>query len=254
MASVNPFSLIGRRAMVTGGCSGIGRAIAEGFLEAGATVAILDKSPDMDNVLTSMPNPDRAFGVRANLLDRVCRRKAFDEALELLGGELQILVNCAGISRIGAFESFPDEDWDIVMELNLNCVFSLCKYAGQVMIPQHYGKIINIASMSSFFGGTGVPSYSASKGAVVQTTKFLTNAWGKYGIRVNALAPGYIATELTAPQRSDPDQYAQKLARMPLGRWGEPEDLKGPAVFLASSASDYISGAVLPVDGGYLCW
>lgn len=248
------FSLEGRSAIITGGTSGIGKAIAEAYLEAGASVVIIGTTGEIDSIVSGMGHAGKAFGVRANLIDRDQRKQAFEDALALLGGKLHILVNCAGMSRPGEFETFPDEDWDTVMELNLNCAFSMCKYAGQVMIPQGYGKIINIASMSSFFGGTGVPSYVASKGAIVQMTKFLTNAWGKYGIRANALAPGYIATRITLPQRSDPKQYQAKLNRMPLGRWGETDDLKGPAVFLAAEASDYISGVVLPVDGGYLCW
>jgi 2-deoxy-D-gluconate 3-dehydrogenase len=180
--------------------------------------------------------------------------QGFYDALEKLGGHLDILVNGAGIQKRHKSEEFPYEDWEKVLNINLNAVFSLCQLAGKQYIAQNSrGKIINIASMLSFFGGYTVPAYAASKGAVAQLTKALCNEWAEKGINVNALAPGYMDTEMNVAL-TDPTnpRYKEITDRIPAHVWGTPEDMKGPCIFLASSASNYINGAIIPVDGGYL--
>ena len=184
------------------------------------------------------------------LLDRL--PAAFERALETLGGELEILLPAAGIQRRHPADRFPMEDWRLVLEVNLNAVFLLDQLAARVMLPKGYGKIINVASMLSFFGGLTVSAYAASKGAVAQMTKAMSNDWAAKGINVNAIAPGYFATEMNTALIDDPGRSREILARIPAGRWGQPEDMKGIAVFLASHASDYLNGAVIPIDGGYL--
>lgn len=240
-----------RRAIVTGGVSGIGCAAVEALCEAGATVAVMDISPGVADVSKSIH--ECAIGLQCDLLDRKQRKQAFDRALALLGGRVDILVNSAGLQHKAKILDFADEAWDRVLELNLNCVFSLCKYAGAHMVEQRYGKIINIASMNSFFGGTDASAYSVSKGAVVQFTKAIANEWSQYGVNANAIAPGFIKTSMTDGLYSDLEYRRDKTKRIPAGRWGEPDDLKGAFVFLASQASDYLCGTVIPVDGGYLC-
>ena len=174
--------------------------------------------------------------------------------MELLGGHLDILVNGAGIQRRHFCEEFPIEDWDAVLEVNLTATFDLCQMAGQQFIRQNSkGKIINIASMLSFFGGYTVPAYAASKGGVAQLTKALSNEWTGKGINVNAIAPGYMATEMNTALLNDEGRNTEILGRIPAHRWGTPDDMKGLCIFLASDASDYIAGAVIPCDGGYLC-
>ena len=161
-------------------------------------------------------------------------------------------MNCAGIQRRKPCLDFTIEDWDDVVEVNLTAVFRLCQLAGRIMAEQGKGKIINVASALSFFGGYTVPAYAASKGGVAQLTKALSNEWAGLGINVNAIAPGYMDTPMNVALINDPVRNGKILARIPAGRWGKPEDLQGVAVFLASEASNYLSGAVIPVDGGYL--
>ncbi len=243
------FDLNGKRAIVTGGFSGIGRAAAEALCEAGAQVAVIDVNPDVVNAGQQMHQ--HACGIPCDLLDRQERKSGFENAVKILGG-IDILVNNAGLQHKDPLIEFPDEAWDRVMELNLNCVFSLCKYAGEYMIRQKYGKIINMASMNSFFGGTNACAYAASKGAIVQFTKAIANEWAQFGISANAIAPGFVETGMTADLCEDDDYVESKTLRIPAGRWAKTEDLKGTFVFLASPASDYLCGAVIPVDGGYL--
>jgi len=242
------FRLSGRRALVTGGGGGLGRAMAGALREAGATVAVLGRSESAERAAVELGG----FAVRADLGDRADLRRGFDEAVQRLGG-LDVLVTSHGIGRI--FEALDHElsDWDAVLEVNLTSVFELCQLAGRIMVEQASGKIVNVASMLSFSGGVKVSSYAASKGGVAQLTKALANEWAALGVNVNAIAPGYIKTQLnTHIWRDDPERSAQILARLPAGRWGEPSDLEGAVVFLASSASDYLHGVILPVDGGWL--
>lgn len=247
--------LTGKKAIVTGAAQGLCYGMAEGLMEAGAEVCIMDINPKTPNVAKTFT--DRGFachGVIANLGEKDSLEKGFHEAVALLGGHLDIIVNGAGVQKRHPSEEFPYEDWEFVLNINLNAVFRLCQLAGrQFMAQESRGKIINIASMLSFFGGYTVPAYAASKGGVAQLTKALCNEWAGKGINVNALAPGYMDTEMNVAL-TDPSnpRYKEITDRIPAGVWGTPEDMKGPCVFLASSASDYLNGAVIPVDGGYL--
>ena len=171
--------------------------------------------------------------------------------MRLLGG-IDILVNCAGIQKRHPSEEFPLSDWNKVIEINLTAVFHMCRLAGNEMLKKGKGKIINVASMLSFFGGYTVPAYAASKGGVAQLTKALSNEWAAKNINVNAIAPGYMATEMNTAIINDEKRNAAITARIPAKRWGTPEDVKGVVLFLASEASNYINGAIIPVDGGYL--
>jgi 2-deoxy-D-gluconate 3-dehydrogenase len=247
------FDLTGKNAVVTGGAHGLGYGIARALLEKGAAVAVIDVSKDISAAIEELKKTGRVHGIAGNLLDRSERKRAFDDAVRILGGgRLDILVNNAGIQHRGNLIDFPDEKWDEVLELNLTAVFSLCKYAGAYMVRQKSGKIINIASMNSFFGGTNVPAYAASKGAIVQLTKAISNEWSKYNINANCIAPGFMETALTEDIMNNQTEYQFKLKRIPIGRWGKPGDLTGVIQFLAGAASDYVCGTVIPLDGGYL--
>ena len=249
----NLFDLKGKKAIVTGGTKGLGYGMAEALAEAGCDVVIIGSS---DGVYESAKNlTDRGLsckGVKANLIEREENYRAFNEALELLGGDLDIMATAAGIQRRHPAEEFPMDEWDEVININLNSVWIMCQEAGKIMIKKNKGKIINVASMISFFGGQTIPAYAASKGGVVQLTKALSNDWAGKGINVNAIAPGYMKTDLNTALLANEERMAQINARIPAGRWGTPDDMKGITVFLASDASDYVCGAVIPVDGGYL--
>ena len=238
----NIFDLTGRRALVTGG-RGLAAGMADGLAEAGAEVFVLSRSE---------PEGCKYPFIQTDLADRAALRRGFDAALERMGGRIDILVNCAGIQRRHECEDFPIEDWDEVLEVNLTACFELCQLAGRVMLAQGRGKIINIASMISFFGGMRIPAYAASKGGVAQLTKALAVGWAGKGIQVNALAPGYMTTDMNTALIQDAARSASILSRIPAGRWGTPRDMAGPCVFLASDASDYVNGAIIPVDGAYL--
>ena len=242
------FSLQGQRALVTGGGGGLGRAMAEGLREAGATVAVLGRSQSVDDVAASIGG----IAIRADLSDRVALRQGFEEAVRRLGG-LDVIVMSHGVVHTATAAEHAVEQWDDVLEVNLTAVFQLCQLSGRIFLDQGHGKIINVASMLSFSGGINVVSYAASKGAVAQLTKALANEWGGRGVNVNAIAPGYLKTRMNEHiWRDDATRSQQILARLPAGRWGEPSDLKGTVVFLASGASEYLHGVVLPVDGGFL--
>lgn len=247
----NPFDLTGRVAIVTGANTGIGQGIAVALAEAGADVALAGRSPAEETA-------DRveAAGRRAALIDSDLSTIApvqdiVERTLAALGG-LDILVNNAGIIRRADALDFSEEDWDAVIDTNLKSAFFLCQAAGRHMVAQGRGKIVNIASMLSFQGGIRVPSYAASKSGIAGLTRLLANEWGAKGVNVNAIAPGYIATNNTAALQADETRNRQILERIPAGRWGSPADLGGAAVFLASSASDYVHGHILAVDGGWL--
>jgi 2-dehydro-3-deoxy-D-gluconate 5-dehydrogenase len=250
----NPsFDLSGRKALVCGGAGDLGGAIVSALHEAGVAVVVLDYIPDFDEWIARRrkgQNPPLA-GIRVNLTDRAELVQAFNRAVEMLDG-LDILVNCQGIQRRYPAEDFPLETWDEVIEINLTSVFEVCQLAGREMLKRGRGNIINIASMQSFNGGMNIPAYAASKGGVAILTKSLCNAWASRGINVNAIAPGYFDTKMTAGVKADPVRYQNILARIPTGRWGDPADICGPLLFLASPASDYMNGVVLPVDGGML--
>lgn len=250
---MNIFSLENKTAIVTGGNRGLGRGIAKGLAEAGAKVVIMASSDSVNIAADEMCAEGLAvFPVKCDLSNETNIKNGFSQALDLLGGKLNILVNNAGIQRRSKCEEFPLSDWDDVLNVNLRTVFILCQLAGCHMISNGGGKIINIASMLSFFGGYTVPAYAASKGGVAQLTKALSNEWASKGINVNAIAPGYMATEMNTKLIEDTSRNAEILSRIPAKRWGTPEDMAGTAVFLASAASDYLNGAIIPVDGGYL--
>ena len=249
----NLFDLKGKKAIVTGGTKGLGYGMAEALAEAGCEVVIIGSS---DGVYESAKNlTDRGLsckGVKANLIEREENYRAFNEALALLGGDLDIMATAAGIQRRHPAEEFPMDEWDEVININLNSVWIMCQEAGKIMIKKNKGKIINVASMISFFGGQTIPAYAASKGGVVQLTKALSNDWAGKGINVNAIAPGYMKTDLNTALLANEERMVQINARIPAGRWGTPDDMKGITIFLASDASDYVCGAVIPFDGGYL--
>lgn len=245
---VNLFDLNGKTAIVTGGTRGLGRGMAEALVQAGAKVAIFGTSEKVHEAAKEIG----ALGVVVELGDAKGREAGFNAALEALGGKLDILVNAAGVQRRHKCEDFPLDEWAEVIEVNLTAVFALCQLAGRVMLAQGKGKIINIASLLSFFGGFTVPAYAASKGGVMQLTKALSNEWAGRGVNVNAIAPGYMATDMNTALLADAGRNAEITARIPAHRWGTGDDMKGPLLFLASAASDYVDGAIIPVDGGYL--
>lgn len=228
--------------------------MAEGLLEEGCEVVIVGSSEGVHRVAEEFHSRGFAcHGVQADLGSREQTLACFRSCMELLGGDLDILVNAHGIQRRHQPEEFPLSDWDDVISVNLSSVFVLCQEAGRVMLPKGRGKIISIASMISFFGGQAIPAYAASKGGVAQLTKALSNDWAGKGIQINAIAPGYMATDMnTALMDPANPRYQQITDRIPAHRWGTSDDMKGICVFLASPASDYITGAVIPVDGGYL--
>lgn len=247
------FDLHGKKAIVTGASKGLGWGMAEALLEQGCETVLIGSSEGVLNAAnTFCARGLAAHAVRADLRSRAENQRAFEESLGQLGGELDILCTAAGIQRRHSAEEFPLDEWDEVLSINLHSVWLLNQLAGREMLKKGYGKIINVASMASFFGGQTVPAYAASKGAVAQLTKALSNDWAARGINVNAIAPGYMATELNTALLADETRLASINQRIPSGRWGTPEDMKGCTIFLASKASDYVCGAVIPVDGGYL--
>lgn len=246
------FDLTGKKAIVTGGTRGLGHAIAEGLMQAGAEVTIFGSNDSVKGVAAQFTQQGyKCHGVKCDLAQSVERQAAFSKSLTLMGG-LDILVNSAGIQRRHKSEEFPMEDWYAVLEINLTAPFELCQLAGRVFLEKGYGKILNIASMQTYFGGMTIPAYAASKGGIGQLTKALGNEWMSKGINVNAIAPGYMATEMnTALMDESHPRHKGIVDRIAAHRWGEPKDLKGAAVFLCSEASDYMSGAIIVVDGGF---
>jgi 2-deoxy-D-gluconate 3-dehydrogenase len=246
------FSLEGKTALVTGANTGLGQAIAIALAGAGADIAAAGRTPPDATAKAVRAAGRRLEFVRADLRDsKACAGLVADTVR--LFGRIDVLVNNAGIIRRNDALEFTETDWDEVLDVNLKSVFFLSTAAARAMLERRAaGKIINIASMLSFQGGVRVASYTASKSGVAGLTKLLANEWGSRGINVNAIAPGYFATNNTTALRADERRNAEILARIPAGRWGEPEDLAGAAVFLASPASDYVHGVILPVDGGWL--
>ena len=248
------FDLTNRKAIVTGSTRGLGLGMAEGLMEAGCEVVIVGSSSSAVSVAKGFSDKGyKCHGIKIDLGNREELENNFLKAVDMLGGKLDILVNNAGVQRRHPCENFPMEDWDYVIEINLNAVFRMCQLAGQQFIKQNSkGKIINIASMLSFLGGNTVPAYAASKGAIAQLTKALSNEWTSKNINVNAIAPGFMATELNTALLNDEVRNKEIMDRIPAYRWGTPEDIKGLCIFLASDASDYMAGAIIPCDGGYL--
>lgn len=248
------FHLEGKNAVVTGGGRGLCKSIAQALHDAGAQVILVGSSKAAADTAREMGR-DKApvFAVRGDVSSAEGAKGIFEKCMKLCKDRIDILVNGAGIQYRENALDFPAEQWEKVLAVNLSGAFYLTQMVGNVMVKNGYGKILNIASMTSFVGGIRIPAYAASKGAVAQLTKALSNEWAPKGINVNAIAPGYMETELTRSiKEQDPDQYQEITRRIPMGRWGRGEDLKGIAVFLASDASAYITGAIIPVDGGYL--
>lgn len=246
------FSVAGKKAIVTGAGRGLGRGMAEGLHEAGVELALIDLLDNIHQVASEIgAQGARVSAIQADLSNRDELRSAFRQAVQALGG-LDILLNNVGITRWSQAEEMSEADWDIVLEVNLNSLFFMAQLAGQHMLKQGYGKIINIASLLSFGGGYLTVGYAASKGGVAQMTKALANEWASRGVNVNAIAPGYMATEMNTPLMEDPARNKLIMDRVPANRWGLPADLVGALIFLASPASDYVHGILLPVDGGFL--
>lgn len=253
MNALDQFRLHGTTALVTGCRRGIGRALAVALAEAGANVAgvsrSLERGSEVEQAVLAAGRSFRAyacdFGDRTSVYAFIARLKADVPVID-------ILVNNAGTILRKPAAEHPDDYWDQVIETNLNNQFILTREIGREMVARGRGKIIFIASVLSFQGGITVPGYAASKGGIAQLTKALANEWAAHGVQVNAIAPGYIATDNTTALRNDPVRNSAILARIPAGRWGEPEDLKGAVVFLASPASDYVNGTILTVDGGWM--
>ena len=249
----NLFDISGKKAFVTGSGTGIGRGIAEGFLEAGATVVLSSQGGAAQEAAKEYRALGYdAYAVTGDLGDSSQVEELFGKAMELLGGRIDILVNNAGTQHRAPSEVFPLHEFDRVMNVNCRSYFQLCQLAARDMLGRRYGKIINIASMQSFSGIPLTPAYAASKGAVAQMTKVLGNEWIQRGVNVNAIAPGWFDTKLIKAVMEDPVRSTEIMGRLPAKRWGKAADIKGPAIFLASSASDYLAGVILPVDGGYL--
>jgi len=245
------FSLAGKAALVTGANTGIGQAIAVAMAEAGADMALAGRSEPAATLRMIEAAGRKAVNITADLSSIGPVTRIVDETVAALG-QIDILVNNAGIIRRNDLADFTEEDWDAVVDTNLKSLFFLSQAAARHMAAAGGGKIINIASLLSFQGGIRVPSYAAAKSGVAGVTKALANELAAKGVQVNAIAPGYIETNNTAALQADENRNRQILERIPMGRWGSPEDIAGAAVFLASPASDYVSGHVLAVDGGWL--
>jgi 2-deoxy-D-gluconate 3-dehydrogenase len=249
------FNISGKKAIITGANRGMGFSIAKGIHDAGGKVVLIDINDDVTNAAAKLdPTGETAFGVVGDLgkLDKL--EDIFLESIGKLDGEVDILINAAGISRRGDCETFDPKDWSDVMDVNANSIFFFSQLAGREMIKNGKGKIINIASMLSFNGSGGSVAYATSKAAVASITKSLAIAWGIKGVNVNAVAPGWIKTELTKGVRKDAEKTKTISSRIPMKKWGEPDDVVGAIIFLASDAANYVNGAIIPVDGGYMAF
>jgi 2-deoxy-D-gluconate 3-dehydrogenase len=247
------FRLQNQVAVVTGGSKGLGRAIALALAEAGADIAVVSRSNNQKLERDICALGRRYCHVAADLTRRDQTREVIPAVAEKLG-DVNILVNNAGIIRRAPAKDYTEDDWDATLEIDVNAAFILSQAAGRIMLKNGRGKIINVASVIAFQGGLNVAAYSVAKHGIAGLTKALANDWAKHGINVNALAPGFFATELTESLQKDPVRSQSITARIPAGRWGTPEDMAGAVVFLASAAADFVHGVVLPVDGGWMAW
>ncbi|ASR51320.1 MAG: 2-dehydro-3-deoxy-D-gluconate 5-dehydrogenase KduD [Blastomonas sp.] len=249
--TASPFDLAGKTALVTGANTGIGQAIAVALAEAGVDVAVAGRSEPTETLAAIQATGRKAVNIAADFGSIEPVGRVVDEALAGLG-RLDILVNNAGIIRRADLLDFGEADWDAVIDTNLKTLFFLSQAAARHMASRGSGKIINIASLLTFQGGVRVPSYAAAKSGVGGVTKAMANELAPKGVQVNAIAPGYIATNNTAALQADETRNRQIMERIPAGRWGRPQDIAGAALFLASPASDYVTGHILAVDGGWL--
>ena len=245
------FKLDGKKAIITGGTKGIGKAITLGLAQAGADAGLVSRK-DNPELRTELEAMGRKCWFHAADLSRREQSKSIIPSLSEEMGGLDILVNCAGMITRQPVEDFTEADWDATLETNLSSVMLLCQGAAKIMLAQGTGKIINVASILSFQGGLNVPAYASSKHAMVGLTRSCANAWAGRGLNVNAIAPGFFATELTQALQDDPVRSASLMTRVPAGRWGNPDDIQGAAVYLASAASDFVNGTTIAVDGGWL--
>lgn len=246
------FRLDGKTAIVTGATRGIGRAAALGLAEARTDVAVIGNASDPEECCQGVrAHGKKALAFQGDIADQGFRNRVVNEVLKQWG-HIDILVNSAGVQVRTPAVDFAETDWDRVIDVNLTALFRLCQTAGRYMLKQGSGKIINIASVQSFTGGITIPAYAASKGGVAQVTKALANEWARFNVNVNAIAPGYILTDLTQPLFDNAVRSKETLDRIPAQRWGRPEDLQGAVIFLASPASDFVHGHILLVDGGWM--
>lgn len=251
MKNKNPFDLTGKNAIVTGASRGIGKSLAISLANAGANIIIIDVTRDEQT-----EQEIQKYNVTCETI--TFDLSHFEQYADLISSIIQkyqhidILINNAGIQRRYPSVDFPKHDWDLVININMNAVFFMCQQVGKHMLERGYGKIVNIASLLAFQGGYTIPAYTAAKSAVAGFSKSLSNEWASKGITINCIAPGYITTEMNTALMNDEIRNRQILERIPAGRWGNPEDLGGAAVFLSSSASDYINGFTIAVDGGWL--
>lgn len=250
---LDKFKLDGKIALVTGASSGLGEAIAIALAEAGADVAVHCRTAGQgaDTCRAVEHRGRKAIEVNGDMADKTAPKRIVDEVVAKLG-RLDILINNAGTIRRTPAVDFSEEDWSLVLEVNLSSVFRLSQAAARAMVDQGGGKIVNIASLLSFQGGITVPAYTASKSGVAGLTKAFANEWAKHNINVNAIAPGYMETANTSALRADETRNRQIMERIPAGRWGNPDDLAGTVVFLSSAASDYLQGHIVVVDGGWM--
>lgn len=246
------FDLTGRVAAITGATRGIGRAMALALARAGADIALLQRNPDNMEVKLEIEAMGRSCEIVPCDLESEEQVMAAIPRVVKRFSHIDILVNNGGITRRSPSVDYTMADWDAVIGVNLKAVWMLCQQAGRYMIPQRYGKIINLASLLSYQGGINVPAYASSKGGVAQLTKALSNEWAGHQVNVNAIVPGYIATDMNKALMEDATRSRQILERIPAGRWGEARDFEGAVVYLASSASNYVNGHLLAVDGGWL--
>ena len=247
------FSLAGKKAIVVGGAGDLGKAMVEAILQAGAQTVVIDIDDRLFEICEGLRKKGlNVSPIKADISNISEIKNSYESALQILDGKVDILINSAGIQRRYPSEDFPNKEWQRVISINLDATFYYCKYAGNSMLENGGGKIINVASIMSYLGGITIPAYAASKGGVAQLTKALSNDWAAKGICVNAIAPGYMDTQLNTALVKDKKRTNEVFIRVPMKRWGTGEDLKGITVFLASSASDYVTGTVIPVDGGYL--
>jgi len=246
---MNMFDLTGKKALVTGvgKATGLGRSMAQALKEFGAEVAITSRSTGCHDIAKQ----DGFVSIQGDLANRSDLQRVFDEAVGKLG-TLDILINNHATGKRQHTVDVPIEIWDLIIETNLSSIFQLCQLAGRIMLEKEYGKIINMASMSTFIGIAETTAYTAAKGGIGLLTKVLATEWSSRGVNVNAIAPGFIETEMTSGLKKDPARREYFMSRIPIGRPGKAEDLKGAAVYLASHASDYVHGAILNVDGGWL--
>ncbi|AET57896.1 2-deoxy-D-gluconate 3-dehydrogenase [Paenibacillus terrae HPL-003] len=250
--SLDFFNLKGKTAIVTGGNTGLGQGYSVALAKAGANLFIVANIEEYEETRRLLePTGVKVVFYKADLTNKASIKKIVEECVKEFG-KIDILVNNAGTIRRAPLLEYKDEDWDAVMEINLNAVYHLSQEVAKVMVEQKSGKIINVASMLAFQGGKFVPPYTASKHAVAGLTKAFANELAVHNVQINAIAPGYIATANTAPIRADESRNQEILSRIPAGRWGDPSDLMGVVVFLASQGSDYMNGHILAVDGGWL--